>query len=73
MAAAATALLGISPTFDAVSEGKLLPVSIPPIAFAAAAQTGRLVAELDDAASAANEITALTDELLRLRIERSAP
>jgi chromosome partitioning protein len=42
------------------------------IAFAAAAQTGRLVAELDDATSAAREIATLTDELLRLRIGGSA-
>ena len=38
------------------------------IAFAAAAQTGRLAAELDDATSAAREITALAEELLRLRL-----
>lgn len=38
------------------------------IAFAAAAQTGLLAAELDDAKSAAREIAALADELIRLRI-----
>ncbi|URI16160.1 ParA family partition ATPase [Brevundimonas albigilva] len=43
------------------------------VAFAAAAQTGRLVAERDDAALAAREIAALADELLRLSIGRSAP
>lgn len=43
------------------------------IAFAAAAQTGRLVFELDDATSAAREITALADDLLRLRLGGSAP
>ena len=40
---------------------------------AAAAQTGRLATELDDAASAAREIAALADELLRLRLGGSAP
>jgi chromosome partitioning protein len=39
------------------------------IAFAAAAQTGRLTSEIDDAASAAREIATLADELLRLRID----
>ncbi len=43
------------------------------IAFAAAAQTGRLAFELDDATSAAREIAALADELLRLRLGGSAP
>jgi len=43
------------------------------IAFAAAAQTGRLATELDDAASAAREIAVLADELLRLRLGGSAP
>lgn len=43
------------------------------IAFAASAQTGRLVFELDDAASAAREIAALADELIRLRIGGNAP
>ena len=43
------------------------------IAFAAAAQTGRLVFERDDAKSAAREIAALTDELFRLRLGGSAP
>ncbi len=38
------------------------------IAYAAAAQSGRLAVELDDATSAAREIAALADELLRLRI-----
>ena len=42
------------------------------IAFAAAAQTGRLVAELADATSAAREIAAIADELLRLRIDGGA-
>jgi chromosome partitioning protein len=42
------------------------------IAFAAAAQTGRLVAELADATSAAREIAAFADELLRLRIDGGA-
>lgn len=37
LAAAATAALGLTPTFDAVSNGSLLPVTIPPIAFAAGA------------------------------------
>jgi chromosome partitioning protein len=36
------------------------------IAFAAAAQSGRLVRELDDATSAAHEIAALADEIERL-------
>ena len=43
------------------------------IAFAAAAQTGRLVFEGDDATSAAREIAALADELLHLRLGGSAP
>ena len=42
------------------------------IAFAAAAQTGRLVFERDDATSAAREIAALADELLHLRLGGSA-
>jgi len=42
------------------------------VAFAGAAQTGRLAVELDDAVSAAREIAALADELLRLRIGGSA-
>lgn len=42
------------------------------IAFAAAAQTGRLVAELADATSATREIAAFADELLRLRIDGGA-
>ena len=42
------------------------------VAFAAAAQTGRLVAELADATSAAREIAAFADELLRLRIDGGA-
>ena len=43
------------------------------IVFAAAAQTGRLAFELDDATSAAREIAALADELLRLGLGGSAP
>jgi len=43
------------------------------IVFAVAAQTGRLAFELDDATSAAREIAALADELLRLRLDGSAP
>jgi len=43
------------------------------IVFAAAAQTGRLAFELDDATSAAREIAALADELLSLRLDGSAP
>lgn len=43
------------------------------VAFAAAALTGRLVAERDDATLAASEIAALADELLRLPIGRSDP
>ncbi len=43
------------------------------IVFAAAAQTGRLAFELDDATSAAREIAALADELLLLRLDGSAP
>ena len=43
------------------------------VAFAAAAQTGRLVAERDDATLAAREIAALADELLRLPVGRSVP
>ena len=42
------------------------------IAFAAAAQSGRLVRELEDAAAAADEITALTHEIERLGIGRAA-
>lgn len=42
------------------------------IGFAAAAQSGRLVAELDDDTPAAREIAALADEIDRLRIERIA-
>lgn len=42
------------------------------IGFAAAAQSGRLVAELDDDTHAAREISALADEIDRLRIGRSA-
>jgi chromosome partitioning protein len=37
------------------------------IAFASEAQTGRLATELDDTTSAAREIAALADEVLRLR------
>jgi chromosome partitioning protein len=43
------------------------------IAFAASAQTGRMVFELDDATLAAREIAVLADELLRLRLGGSAP
>ena len=47
----------------------VLPTTIGQrIAYAAAAQTGRLAVELDEATSAAREIAALADELLRLRI-----
>lgn len=42
------------------------------IAFAAAAQTGRLVTKLADATSATREIAAFADELLRLRIDGGA-
>ncbi|MFH1605595.1 MAG: ParA family partition ATPase [Pseudomonadota bacterium] len=42
------------------------------IGFAAAAQSGRLVAELDDDTLAAREITALAGEIDRLRIGRTA-
>ena len=41
------------------------------IAFASAAQTGRLVCELDDAAAAAREVTALVNEISRLRAGRA--
>ncbi|MBN8968095.1 MAG: AAA family ATPase [Rhizobiales bacterium] len=40
------------------------------IAFASAAQTGRLVCELDDAAAAAHEVAALANEIGRLRAGR---
>ena len=42
------------------------------IAFAVAAQSGRLVSELDDAAPAAREIAALADAIERLSIARAA-
>ena len=42
------------------------------IAFAAAAQSGRLVSELDHDTPAAREIAALADEIDRLRIGRAA-
>jgi len=42
------------------------------VAFAAAAQSGRLVSELDDDTPAAREIAALADEIDRLRIGRTA-
>ena len=42
------------------------------VAFAAAAQAGRLVSELDDDTPAAREIVALTDEIDRLRIGKTA-
>ncbi|MBE9605720.1 AAA family ATPase [Acetobacteraceae bacterium H6797] len=41
------------------------------IAFASAAQTGRLVCELDDAATAAREVAALVNEISRLRAGRA--
>jgi chromosome partitioning protein len=41
------------------------------VAFAAAAQSGRLVSELDDDAPAAREIAALAEEIDRLRIGRT--
>ncbi|UXT20426.1 AAA family ATPase [Agrobacterium tumefaciens] len=43
------------------------------VAFAVAAQSGRLVNELDTDTPAAREIAALVDEIERLRIERLAP
>ena len=42
------------------------------VAFATAAQSGRLVSELDDDTPAAREIAALADEIDRLRIGRTA-
>ena len=42
------------------------------IAFAAAAQSGRLVSELDDNTPATREIAALADEIDRLGIGRAA-
>jgi chromosome partitioning protein len=42
------------------------------VAFAAAAQSGRLVSELDDDTPAAREIAALADEIDHLRIGRTA-
>ena len=42
------------------------------IAFATAAQSGRLVCELDDDTPAAREIAALADEIGRLGIGRAA-
>lgn len=42
------------------------------VAFAAAAQAGRLVSELDDDMPAAREIAALADEIDRLRIGKTA-
>ena len=41
------------------------------IAFASAAQTGRLVCELDDATTAAREVAALVNEISRLRAGRA--
>ena len=41
------------------------------VAFADAAQSGRLVAELDDASPAAREITALAGEVAGWRHERA--
>jgi chromosome partitioning protein len=43
------------------------------IAFAAAAQTGRLVSEIDNAAAAAREITALTDQIVRIVAGKASP
>lgn len=43
------------------------------IAFATAAQTGRLALECDDATSAAREIAALADELIHLQIGGNTP
>lgn len=42
------------------------------VAYAAAAQSGRLVSELDDDTPAAREVAALADEIDRLRIGRTA-
>ena len=42
------------------------------IAFASAAQSGRLALELDDAASAKREIAALADEITRLPVGKAA-
>ena len=51
----------------------VLPAAIGQrVAFAVAAQSGRLVAELDDDTPAAREISALADEIDRLRIGRTA-
>lgn len=47
VAAAGTALLGLTPTFEPVNGGALLPVSVPPVAFAyAAAGVGVSIAAL---------------------------
>ena len=43
------------------------------IAFAAAAQTGRLVSEIDNAAAAAHEITALAGETVRVVAGKASP
>ncbi len=43
------------------------------VAFASAAQSGRLVSELDKETPGAREIAALVSEIDRLRIERSGP
>lgn len=43
------------------------------IAFATAAQTGRLVSEIDNATAAAREIAALTDQIARIVTGRTSP
>ncbi|MCT7376338.1 ParA family partition ATPase [Chelativorans salis] len=43
------------------------------IVFAAAAQTGRLVSEIDNAAAATREITALADETVRIVAGKASP
>lgn len=43
------------------------------IAFAAAAQTGRLVSEIDNAEQAAREITALANETVRVVVGKASP
>lgn len=43
------------------------------IAFAAAAQTGRLVSEIDNAEQAAREITALVNEAVRVVVGKASP
>lgn len=52
----------------------VLPATIGQrIAFAAAAQTGRLVSEIDNAAAAAREIGALTDQIARIDAGKASP